>query len=188
MIDSLDSYSVSLIVWLVLGGGVAVWLLLDPRWLDEPRDARRVSGLLTTTIGIAAALIVVFAPLYTETTVESDPTAEQPGATVETTSRLSLWEQGLPPEFAIMLAVFAGVMIIVGRCAVPQGREHSREALALLWVSAFVLLASAAITIMSVGLILIPVALLAFVTAIHQTRARSEDDSEPEQEYQHSEI
>lgn len=188
MLENLDTYSVSLIAWLVLAGGAALWLLLDPRWLDQPLDARRVSGLMTAAIGVVAALIVVFAPIYTETRVESDPTSNQPDETVETMSRVSLWEQGLPPEFALMLAVFAGVMIVVGRCAVPHGREHSKEAVILLWASAVVLLVAAGITIMTVGLVLIPVSLLAFVTAIHATRARSSDDSEPDQEYQHSGI
>lgn len=188
MLENLDSYSASLIAWLVLGGGVAIWLLLDPRWLDEPRDARRVSGVMTAAIGVAAALIVVFVPLYTESRTRLDPTSDQPDATVETTARVSLWEQGLPPEFALMLAVFASVMIVIGRCAVPHGREHSREALILLWASALVLLAAAGITIATVGLVLMPVSLLAFVTAIHATRARSTTDSEPDQEYQHSGI
>lgn len=190
MFDSLDTYSLVLIGWLMLGAAVCGWMLLDPRWEDQPNDARRVSGLLTTVFGIISAMVIVFAPLYTQTETQPDGAGEA----VETTERISLWDQGLPPEFALMLAMFTAVMIIIGRCAVPEGRARSREALILIWASAFVLLFTATVTILSVGVFLIPVAALAFVTAIHALRARNraldEADSETDsdQEFQHSGI
>lgn len=189
--ESLDTYSLVLIAWIMVGASLCGWLLLDPRWEDQPVDARRVSGILTAAFGIITALVVVFAPLYTQTTTTDAPSSPgESGGGRETVTSVSLWDQGLPPEFAVMLAVFTGVMIVIGRCAVPDGREHSREALILLWVAACALLASVAVTILSVGVFLLPVAALAVVTAIHATRARSraESESDADQEFQHSGI
>lgn len=79
-----------------------------------------------------------------------------------------------------LLALVSGVMFSVAVAAYIHGRAGLRSALAVIWISAVFLLVMSLLSVFSVGAILLPVALLTFLSAASGTVAGNTIDRDDE--------
>ena len=119
------------------------------------------SGLAAAVLGLLSLAYVVFGPTYRYTSM----TATVDGPVHTESGRASLAQPGLEPVTAIFLVVILAAVVGVAVGASLHSRWGGQVGLKLLWLSAVVLLGGAFLRVFSVGLYLLPVALLALLAA-----------------------
>lgn len=126
------------------------------------RTVEWISGLAAGTTGVIVIAYVVFGPLYT--TVSTD--RPQPRS-------VSLWEMGLAPGTVVFLAAVLLCALGSAYGAYLHGRRHRRAGLIVLWVSAILLWTGALLSMFSIGLFLLPVAILSLIAAVAGSRVQA---------------
>jgi hypothetical protein len=117
-----------------------------------------LSGLAAGLLGLLGLGYALLGP--TGRYVRSSATPG--GPVIRTTGTTSLLEtQGLPPFIVIMAIGVIGV----AAAAVLDTQQPSRISLALLWGLSLLVVGGAALSLLSIGLFLLPAALLALIAA-----------------------
>jgi hypothetical protein len=126
------------------------------------RRVEAVIGLATAAAGIVGSLYAAFAPAY-----------RYVGSTVSSGGSVSLVEgsaglaqRGLGPPATIYLVAMLLTAVGLAACACLHSGWRRRTALPLMWLLTAVLWAGVALGAASLGILLLPAALLAAVTSV----------------------
>lgn len=127
-----------------------------------------VTGLLAGVLGLAALALFIFGPSYaTETSYTRGD-----GTTGTIHGTMSALQMGLDPLAAVFLAVLAACSISVAAGAYLYGRAGTRGPLILLRTCAGLLVLGVVLGIASIGIPLLPSAVLAVIAATTAGRTR----------------
>jgi hypothetical protein len=114
-------------------------------------------GILCSTWTIGALLFVLFGPVYSTATGNSDGT--------QTTGTASLVQVGLSPLTAVIFGIIGGIALGVLLAAIFAARG-SAVARTLLWILTFSFLPFVLLGIFSIGPLIFPGFLFAFVASL----------------------
>ena len=122
------------------------------------------NGLLAGTVGLLGLIYALFGQTGQYETSEASSNGS---SVVTTTGTTSMWAtESFHPVLVLFLLVILLSCIGVLAGAVLYGRQEADSALPLLWVSASALLLGSIVSMFSIGLYLLPGALLRILAAL----------------------
>lgn len=149
------------------------------------RRVELLLGVVTAILGLAALAVALGAPLGTETRscttsggINQAPTVD---CSLAGTQHISAIEnQGLVSLLPAILA-FSAVLLAIAGFAYVHSRSGARSSLTFLWIFTVLLWVMMLLAALSIGVFLVPAALVALITAIlaSQPDSRGEASSSP---------
>jgi hypothetical protein len=127
------------------------------------RRSETVVGLIAGVLGFAGWLYALFGPTgsYVRVTSSTD------GSSTTESGSTSMWrDEDLEAVTVVFLLVMLASIIGVIVGVILQGRSRAATGRAVLWTSAITLLAGSILSALSIGLFLLPGALLAVIAAV----------------------
>lgn len=137
------------------------------------RRLELVCGMLAALVGLLAWIYVLVGPLYAYSSTTIDGT----GRTVTVSGSGNLAQRGLELRTLAFLVVVLLCALGAGFGAYLHAGHGDRVELVVLFLSAALLQAGALLSIFSVGLFLVPAALLAVIAATAGAGAQAERSS-----------
>lgn len=141
------------------------------------RRIELILGLVTAFLGLVALAVALGAPLGTETRgcstsagIGQAPTVDCSQAGTRHISQIEV--QGLVSLLPAILA-FSAVLLAIAGFAYVHSRSGARSSLTFLWIFTVLLWVMMLLAALSIGVFLVPAALVALVTAILASQADS---------------